>query len=267
MNWSEVGKLLAIGWPIAAAVMGALWLLQTRTRDATSVDIAWSALLGLFAVVYARLGDGDTARRALVAATVACATWRLALHLYTDRARAGREDGRYAKLRSEWGASAQRNFFLLFQTQAVLAVALSLPFALACTSTASLGALDFAALALWCAGLVGEGVADRQLARFKRDPANRGRTCRVGLWRYSRHPNYFFQWCLWIAYAVFGLSAPWGAVGFAAPVAMLGLILFVTGIPPTEAQALRSRGDDYREYQRTTSAFVPWFPSQVKRTN
>ncbi len=267
MNWSEVGRLLAIGWPVAAAVMGALWLRQTRTRDATSVDIAWSALLGLFAVGYALLSDGDVARRALVASTVAGATWRLALHLYVDRARAGREDGRYAKLRAEWGASAQGKFFLLFQAQALLAAALSLPFALACTSTAPLGALDFAALALWAVGLAGEGVADRQLARFKRDAANRGRTCRVGLWRYSRHPNYFFQWCLWIAYALFGLSAPWGAAGFAAPLAMLGLILFVTGIPPTEAQALRSRGDDYREYQRTTSAFVPWRPSQVKRAS
>jgi steroid 5-alpha reductase family enzyme len=267
MSWGEVGRLLALGWLIAAGVMGALWLRQRRTLDATSVDVAWSALLGVLAIVYAVLGDGDPARRALVALLVAVATWRLALHLYVDRARSGREDGRYAELRRAWGASAQRNFFVFFQAQALLDVVLSLPFALACLGEAPLGAVDGVAAALWSAGALGEALADRQLANFKREAAHRGKTCRVGLWRYSRHPNYFFQWCLWIAYALLGLSTPWGAAGFAAPLAMLGLILFVTGIPPTEAQALRSRGDDYRDYQRTTSAFVPWFPSHAKRTN
>lgn len=266
MSWSAIGGLLGLGWPVAAVVMGALWLRQTRTRDATTVDVAWSALLGVLALLYAALGDGAPARRVLVAVMVASASWRLALHLYFDRARGGCEDGRYAKLRSEWGASAQRNFFVFFQAQALLDVALSLPFALACLGVAPLGALDWAAVALWLVSLVGEGVADRQLAAFKRDPANRGKTCRAGLWRYSRHPNYFFQWCLWIAYALLGLSTPGGAAGFVAPLVMLGLILFVTGIPPTEAQALRSRGDDYRDYQRTTSAFVPWPPSPAQRT-
>ncbi len=264
--WREVGGLLALGWPVCAGVMGALWWRQTRTQDATSVDVAWSALLGVLALLYAVLSSGEPARRAAIAAVAASATWRLAWHLYADRARGRAEDGRYANLRREWGASAQPKFFAFFQAQALLDVLLSLPFALACVSRAPLGASDFAALALWSISLVGEGVADAQLAAFKRDPASRGRTCRVGLWRYSRHPNYFFQWCLWIAYALLGLGAPWGALGLIAPLVMLGLILFVTGIPPTEAQALRSRGDDYREYQRTTSAFVPWFPLRVKRT-
>lgn len=267
MNWGEVGGLLAVGWPMAAGAMVVLWLRQTRTKDATSVDIAWSALLGVLAVLYAALGEGSPARRALVAVMVAAATWRLALHLYFDRARGGVEDGRYAKLRRDWGARAQPNFFLFFQAQALLDVVLSLPFALACVSDAPLSGLDLAAVSLWLVGLIGEALSDRQLARFKRQPTNRGRTCRVGLWRYSRHPNYFFQWCLWIAYALLGLGAPWGVAGFSAPLVMLALILFVTGIPPTEAQALRSRGDDYRDYQRTTSAFVPWFPRVSKRSN
>jgi len=251
--------LLGLAWALAALSMGLLWLVQRRTRDATSVDVAWAALLGLIAVLYALLADGLPARRVLVALMVAAATWRLALHLWFDRARKGREDGRYAALRAKWGTAAQRNFFWFFQAQALLDVLLSLPFLLACSSSAALQPCDLAGLALWAVAICGEALADAQLAAFKSDPAQRGRTCRRGLWSASRHPNYFFQWLLWCAYALLALSAPSGWMGIASPLLMLALILFVTGIPPTEAQALRSRGAEYREYQRTTSAFVPWF--------
>jgi steroid 5-alpha reductase family enzyme len=251
--------LLGFAWALAALSMGVLWLVQRRTRDATTVDVAWAALLGVLAVLYAVLGEGLPARRVLVALMVASATWRLALHLWFDRARKGVEDGRYAALRAKWGPAAQRNFFWFFQAQALLDVLLSLPFLLACNSSAPSGALDLAGLVLWAVAICGEALADAQLAAFKADPAQRGRTCRRGLWSLSRHPNYFFQWLLWCAYALLALSAPAGWIGFASPLLMLALILFVTGIPPTETQALRSRGEDYREYQRTTSAFVPWF--------
>ncbi|MBK7643049.1 MAG: DUF1295 domain-containing protein [Planctomycetes bacterium] len=251
--------LAGLGWVLAALAMGALWLVQRRTRDATTVDVAWAALLGVMAVLYALLGDGLPARRLLVALLVAGATWRLALHLWFDRARKGVEDGRYAALRAKWGTAAQRNFFWFFQAQALLDVLLSLPFLLACASSTPLGGLDLVALLLWAVAICGEALADAQLAAFKAEPAQRGRTCRRGLWSVSRHPNYFFQWLLWCSYALLALSAPMGWIGLASPVLMLVLILCVTGIPPTEAQALRTRGEDYREYQRTTSAFVPWF--------
>jgi steroid 5-alpha reductase family enzyme len=252
-------QLLGLSWGLAALAMGMLWLVQHRTRDATSVDVAWAALLGVLALLYALLGEGLPARRVLVALIVMAATWRLALHLWFDRARKGVEDGRYAALRAKWGPAAQRNFFWFFQAQGLLDVLLSLPFLLACNSSAPLSALDFAALVLAALAICGETLADSQLAAFKADPAQRGRTCRRGLWSLSRHPNYFFQWLLWCAYALLALSAPAGWIGLASPLLMLALILFVTGIPPTEQQALRSRGEDYREYQRTTSAFVPWF--------
>ncbi|MGE3509911.1 MAG: DUF1295 domain-containing protein, partial [Vicinamibacterales bacterium] len=102
--------------------------------------------------------------------------------------------------------------------------------------------------------------ADLQLRRFKASPRRGSRTCRDGLWRYSRHPNYFFEWLVWVAYALFAAASSWGFVAFACPVVMLYLLFRVTGIPATEAQALASRGDDYRDYQATTSAFVPWRP-------
>ena len=116
---------------------------------------------------------------------------------------------------------------------------------------------------MWVLAVAGESLADWQLAQFKRNPASRGRTCRAGLWRYSRHPNYFFEWLVWVAFALFAVSSPLGFLALACPAAMLYLLLQVTGIPATEAQAVLSRGDDYRNYQATTSMFVPWFPRQV----
>jgi steroid 5-alpha reductase family enzyme len=122
-----------------------------------------------------------------------------------------------------------------------------------------LGASGLLGVAFWATGLLGESLADRQLARFRADPANKGKICQIGLWNYSRHPNYFFEWLVWVGYAVFALGSPWGWLGFIAPALMLHFLLNVTGIPMTEELSLKSKGDAYREYQRTTSAFVPWF--------
>jgi steroid 5-alpha reductase family enzyme len=152
-------------------------------------------------------------------------------------------------------------FLLFFQFQALLCVLLSAPFLLAAIERRPLlSAIEYAGTALWLVAWVGEMVADAQLANFKRNPANRGITCRVGLWRYSRHPNYFFEWLIWVAFAAFAMGSPYGYVTVFAPLLMLLFLFRVTGIPATEAQALRTKGEDYREYQRTTSAFVPWFP-------
>jgi steroid 5-alpha reductase family enzyme len=110
--------------------------------------------------------------------------------------------------------------------------------------------------------MIGEAVADQQLHNFKKNTANKGKTCQVGLWKYSRHPNYFFDWLVWIGFATFAVTSPWGFVGILSPALILCFLLGLTGIPATEAQALRSRGEEYRDYQRRTSAFVPWFPKK-----
>ena len=149
--------------------------------------------------------------------------------------------------------------YRFFMLQAALNVFLSLPLLVACLNPApGIGMLEWLGVAIWALGLAGETLADRQLARFRADPANRGRVCTVGLWRYSRRPNYFFEWTIWVAYAAFALgSPPWGWAGLAMPALMLHFLLNVTGVRATEAQALRSKGAAYREYQRRTSAFVP----------
>ncbi|MCC6408235.1 MAG: DUF1295 domain-containing protein [Planctomycetes bacterium] len=242
--------------------MTALWARQLATKNATAVDVAWTANLGLLAALYAVLGDGWGPRRLALALVVGAWSLRLSVHLFRHRVLAEREeDGRYRALRAKWGDAAPRNFLFFYWAQGALDVLLSVPFVLAAQhATSGFHPLELAGGALFAAALFGESLADRQLAAFRANPANRGRTCRVGLWRFSRHPNYFFEWLQWCAFALCAAASPWGWLGVFAPLLMLFLILKVTGIPPTEEQALRSRGEDYRRYQRTTSAFVPWFP-------
>ena len=258
---------LGAGFAFSAAVMVVLWARQLATRNATAVDVAWAANLGFLGAGYALFTDtAPIERRWLVGGLAALWSARLAWHLAAERLGDRAEDGRYRTLRERWGAGAGPKFLVFFLAQAALDAFLSLPFALALgDSAAGVRPWEIAAALLVVVSVAGETLADSQLARFRLDPAHRGRTCRVGLWRFSRHPNYFFEWLAWCAFALLASGAPFGLLAWSAPLAMLGLILCVTGIPPTEAQALLSRGDDYRAYQRTTSAFFPWFPSKDPR--
>jgi steroid 5-alpha reductase family enzyme len=241
----------------AVAVFLLAWARQLRTRDATSVDLLWTLGLALAAAFHAAVAaEGWWPRRILLVLLVGCWALRLGRHL-AQRVGQG-EDGRYATLRRMAGARAPLVFLAVYLAQAALVVALALVFVpLARADEAGWRASDALALALFALALAGESVADRQLARWRGEPANRGRTCRVGLWSLSRHPNYFFEWLHWLVYPLLGLGLPQGELLWLAPLAMLLLMRFVTGVPPAEAQALRSRGDDYRDYQRTTNAFFP----------
>jgi steroid 5-alpha reductase family enzyme len=255
--------LLLVTWGIATLLMMGLFALQRVRRDAGIADVGWATGLGLAAILFAALGGGDPARRALLACLAAGWGFRLAWHILRDRVLHGEEDGRYRRMREFWGERAQRNFFLFFQAQALFIVFFALPLlAVAFNSRLGLHLWDWLGVGIWLVAVVGETVADRQLARFRGDPANRGKTCRAGLWRLSRHPNYFFEWLHWWAYVPLGIGSPWGWVTLLGPALMLVFLLWITGIPHTEQQALISRGEDYRDYQRTTSVLIPWFPKE-----
>jgi steroid 5-alpha reductase family enzyme len=239
------------------AVLVVLWAVQLRTRDAATADVGWTILVTGGAVSAGLLSGGDPARRALVAGLAAVWALRLGLYLVRDRVLSGRgEDGRYRALREQWGGAAPRNFLFLYLGQAAVAALFIAPLAAAMRG-GPLDAWAAAGAAVWAVAVGGEWLADRQLARFRADSGTRGTVCRVGLWRYSRHPNYFFEWVHWWAYVLIGHAAPLTLLG---PAAMLLFLFRITGIPYTEQQALRSRGEAYRAYQRTTSAFVPWPP-------
>lgn len=255
-----------LGWVAlgAAVMMLVLWLIHLPLRDAGLVDVGWAGGLGASAIFCALTGEGDPTARWLIGIVGALWGFRLALHLLVDRViTAKEEDGRYQMLREKLppGWKTHVAFLFFFQVQALLVGVLALPFALASqVSHEGLGILQIFGVVVALVSVGGEALADRQLARFKKRPDSRGRTCREGLWRYSRHPNYFFEWLIWCAFALMATPAPMGWLAWLAPAFMLLLILKVTGIPPTEARSVRSRGEDYRAYQRTTSAFFPWPP-------
>lgn len=250
-------ELIFRGWMVLAVALILLWVRQLATRNATSVDVAWSAGLAFLAVFFMWFVDGDPGRRILVGSLGSIWALRLAWYLLTDRVlKYQEEDGRYRAMRAYWGSRAAPLSFLFYQAQAIAAVLFSLPM-LAAMRGGSLGPMAWAGVAVWIMAVGGETVADQQLARFRAEPTNRGVVCQTGLWRYSRHPNYFFEWIHWWAYVLIGGGAVLTWIG---PVAMLIFLFRLTGIPYTEMQAIRSRGDAYRAYQRTTSVFFPWRP-------
>ena len=244
---------------IVVAMMTLLWLISIKTRNAGWVDLGWVTGLVLLAAWCSVFGDGYFERRMLIAFLVGIWGMRLG-GMILQRLLIEGEDRRYQKLREAFKSHAHLKFFVFFQLQALLDVALSLPFWLIAFNTnGSMTILEWIGTGLWLTGFIGEAIADDQLKLFKTDPDNRGKVCDRGLWYYSRHPNYFFEWLMWLGYFVIALAAPWGWTAVIAPALMLHFLLNVSGVPLAEEQSLRSRGELYREYQRTTSVFVPWF--------
>ena len=259
----SVWGLLLVGLALSAVVMALLWGLQVRIRDASHVDVAWAVLIACCAILYALLADGDVGHRILAALLASIWGFRLGAYLLFNRVLGKEEDGRYKALREKWGPNANRNLFLFFQFQAVFVVFFSIPFAFITLDPESgLGALAWVGIVVWAIGNVGTIVSDRQLAQWRANPENKGKTARAGLWSWSRHPNYFFEFVNWCGVALVATAAPNGWIAWIVPAGLLFLLFRVTGIPATERQALRSRVD-YAEYQRTTSVFVPLPPRRA----
>lgn len=244
-------------------IMLFFWLLQLKTRDAGPVDLGWALGLMTASAVSFFLGAGSPERKALVFLMGLLASGRLALLLMARLRRGGAEDPRYQAIRAGWGKNANLNFFFFFEFQAALIVLLALPFFISAQNSAPLSFFEAAGFLLWLTGFLGEALADSQLSVFKKDPANKGKPCEAGLWKFSRHPNYFFEWTIWIGYFVFACGSPWGWVSIVCPLLMLHFLVNVSGIPPAEAQALKTKGDLYRAYQKRTSAFFPWRPKSI----
>lgn len=250
-------QLLALGTLLVFLIMTALWLLGIRNRNFSYVDVGWSANFAVLAALFAWLAEGWQTRKWIIAAMYALWSVRLAGHL-AKRIIGQPEEGRYVELRRRWAANLNAKFFGFFQLQALLNVVLALPLLIACMNPEPrVHALEALGVAIWLVGLLGESIADGQLAAFKRGSSGHDAVCDVGLWRYSRHPNYFFEWTIWIGYAVFALASPWGWLALAMPALMLHFLINVTGVKATEEQALRSKGERYREYQQRTSVFIP----------
>jgi steroid 5-alpha reductase family enzyme len=265
-----LGAVVAMALSLCV-LMALAWVVQQRTGNSGWVDTIWTFSVGLVGAVGALWPVGATlpiSRQWLVATLVAVWALRLGGHIGV-RTAAGGDDPRYADLAREWGADAPRRMFFFLQAQALGSIPLVLAaFVAAHAPRDSLQPQDYLGALILFAGIAGEAMADAKLARFRTDPANRDKVCDAGIWRWSRHPNYFFEWLCWLAYPVIAipidapLSYIWGWTSLLAPVLMYWFLVHVTGIPPLEAQMLRSRGARYRDYQARTSRFFPLPPRQ-----
>lgn len=253
--------LVMTAWAASAILMLVLWLIQRVQRNASIADVGWCVGLGLVATWYAAVAYGDQNRRWLVAVMASVYACRLGFYILVNRVLGKPEDQRYQRLRGEWGNQEQIRMFFYFQLQAMAVAAFSIPFLVVMQNPRPTFSLwELVGVLVWVTAVVGEAMADWQLATFRSKTWNRDRVYRDGLWRYSRHPNYFFEWLHWWAYVVMAMGLPGWGLTLIGPILMGWALLKVTGIPLAEAQAVRTRGDEYRAYQRTTSAFIPWFP-------
>jgi steroid 5-alpha reductase family enzyme len=245
-----------------SVLMASAWAVQQRTGNSGWVDTIWTFSLGLVgagSALWPVAGAAPNARQWLVAALVAVWSLRLGSHIAARTSKIA-DDPRYAAFAKEWGVDSPRKMFIFLQNQGFGSI--PLVFAIFVASRFPSDVLrpqDYLGALILFTGIAGESLADAQLKRFRTNPANKGRVCDVGLWRWSRHPNYFFEWFGWLAYPVIAISIdyPWGWATLLAPIFMYWILVHVTGIPPLEQQMLRSRGERYRAYQARTSMFFP----------
>lgn len=257
-------SMVFTAWVVVFFLMSVLWLIGKLIRNYAIVDLGWGLCISTVAIIYFLLGDAFSVRKAIFAFMATVWGWRLSYFIFTTRVLSGHEDARYAAFRKDYGDQVDRKFFTnVFQFQGILGTLLSLPFLFpAMNSSIVISPLEIVGLLVFVIGVIGESVADFQLAEFKTDPKNRGKVCDTGLWKYSRHPNYFFEWVIWISFGLVSLASPWGWIGLLSPAVMYILLTQITGIPLNELGQLKSKGVLYEEYKTRTSAFFPWFPKK-----
>jgi steroid 5-alpha reductase family enzyme len=249
---------LLVNAAFAAMLFAIMWGVCVRVRNYGFLDVTWTFCIGLLALLDGVAGRGDVMRRVLF--TTLGVIWSARLGGFV-LARVLRhhptEDKRYRSLRESWKSPGE--FLAFFELQALVAVVFSAPFLLASFARDShIAALEWLGLGVTAVGIVGEAVADGQSAAFKRRPGRAKAILDDGLWRYSRHPNYFFEMLVWIGFALAALPLPLGWIAMACPVLIIYFLLRVTGIPLTEKHSLETHGQAYRDYQLRTSAFIPW---------
>ena len=261
MLWLAVVIALMLSGAMALA-----WRVALTTGQSGRIDAIWAFATGSAAVVAAAASAGDPLRRTVVCVMAAIWSLRLGFYLWR-RATSSADDPRYAALKQSWGEAAPRRLFLFLQIQAAASCPLALTAYFAAAAPSSgLDWRDGLAIALFALAFAGEAIADRQMAGFKRAPANRGRICDQGLWAWSRHPNYFFEWLGWLAYPIMTVEAgyPAGWLTLSGPLVIYWLLVHVSGVPPLEAHLSRSRPAEFAAYAENVSVFWPRPPRRSR---
>ena len=235
------------------------WLLSLYRKDVSVVDTLWS-LFFLIAVLYYAHQSSELHQRASIMLWLV-AIWSLRLAIYITLRHWGKpEDSRYASIRDRHSPGFEfKSLYMIFLFQALVAWIVSLPVYGAFSDDSPIGHMDYLGISFWLVGMFFESVSDYQLWKFKRKNENRGKLFTGGLWKYSRHPNYFGECLIWWGFFMLSISGEnwWSIIS---PLLMTFLLLRFSGVILLES-AMGSR-DGFRDYQSTTSAFIPWFPDR-----
>jgi steroid 5-alpha reductase family enzyme len=261
MLWLAVVVVLLLSGAMALA-----WRIALTTGQSGRIDAIWAFATGLAAVVAAAASEGAPLRRTLVSAIAAVWSLRLGVYLWRRAIRGG-DDPRYAALKQSWGAAAPRRLFMVLPMDGAGAWALALTaYCAAGAPRPGLDGRDGLGISIFALAFAGEAIADQQMASFKSAPANRGRICNQGLWAWSRHPNYFFEWLGWLAYPIIAVEAgyPAGWLALSGPLVIYVLLVHVSGVPPLEAHLSRSRPAEFAAYAENVSAFWPRPPRRSR---
>ena len=256
--------ILFLSFSILILLFVAGWFIAGKISNVSIVDAMWALSINIPVILYLRVFEGETTRGMLLLIMSLAWSFRLGSHLvkriYKEHPT---EDKRYSNLRRKWGENAHRNFIIVFLINALLVFLLSLPFYYSSQAIGAIVLLEWIGFAIFLIGLIGESVADYQLKKFRqsnqKDNPNKQQVCKVGLWNYSRHPNYFFEAVIWLGIYLFCLASPGGVYTIHAPIIISFLLIKVTGIPPLERVLIENKGNAYRTYQQSTNAFIPWF--------
>jgi len=253
-------QIFLLAFAAIMSMMTVLWFISIVIKNVSIVDLFWGFGFVVAGAVYFLFTEGFEIRKILLMTMVTI--WGLRLSIYLAWRNIGKgEDFRYQKFRKDFGKDRYwwYSFFSVFLLQGVLMWLISMPLLGAQFNAGNnLGILDFLGVAIWIIGFVFEAGGDIQLARFKANPANKGKVLNTGFWHYTRHPNYFGDAAVWFGYGLICISAGsyWPVLG---SVLMTALIIKVSGVALLE-KTLKTSKPGYQEYVRKTSAFVPWFP-------
>ncbi|NCF71520.1 MAG: DUF1295 domain-containing protein [Chlamydiales bacterium] len=251
-----------IVWTISASIMLFLWLSYLITKEPAIVDVGWGASIGLS--TYGLFYNLEIANLRSLLVLFCVLLWSIRISaLLLMRLYKGLVDKRYIELSGKWKKKRSLKYFIFFQAQALTVPLLLIPVSLAFHSLDPLVTIwDTLGILLFLMAFTGEVIADKQMADFRNHPDKNSKVCSKGLWKYSRHPNYFFESLIWLSYSLMAMNSPLGLISLISPALITFSILKVTGIPPTEESLLCTKGEAYRAYQATTSAFIPWLPKK-----
>ena len=241
--------------------MTALFLLAVMREDNSIADVAWGPGFILVAWTTLFLSGYFTPRQLIAGILILIWGLRLAVRIYL-RNRGKGEDVRYRQWRERWGKSfIIRSYLQVFMLQGcILLINISPVLVINTYDSGNLGFLDLLGVILWVMGFFFESLSDWQLDQFTKNPSSQGKIMDRGLWRYSRHPNYFGEVTMWWALYVLALSVPWGWISIIGPLTITATILFVSGVPMTEK--LMESNPAFAVYKKRTSVFIPWFPKE-----